>query len=834
MGAMRGNDKALARFVEGVGPGSLAGAFAAANPGGAWPAGDAASPQLRRAFEREFKSDAGYAKHTLTPTDLTRIANNTFAKFYAQKGAQFQEVHPGLATYAGRGHVAPPRVDSRAVFAELIASLTPSMAGGHALSTEGANFRNLARRGLEEVQGNAAHLGEMAYEPRGWNELNNKLLARLATLGQLEAQLGQEHPVSQAAQDLQADLATELQHQQGLVAAKLSFIQDVANKDPLSAKAVAYSNLLWAQAVGHAFDQAIAGVTARSPLGAADPSVAALTTAKAQHIRAQTSNYNAASTTERVAEPTDKNKKTHPAMQAREVSRAFLKRELQAAGLPKAEVERLTSTKNLNDARREALNTNQTWAPYTRQMVVTKDGVTRTYQSSITPGADISPRFARRYQANVPLEANGPPHPSRAGVSSAEKADHYHARNLKVSELQRPGPGGPVTMAKVIGHGVLDSWNIPDPAQRTAAANRGAHEVLEAGLATNDRIRGIALNRQQQGDNTPVRMTHVSVNLTTPAGWRELPGFHRTDGLHDYQEQTYTQSQFEAFRANSSQQTGGPISFELDDGSGLGQDVAVPVTVRTISFSFGINPIATGRMPDFMGGWDSVYEHNRGQMAAFVGDLGARPAPGTEPIASLIHPAPNTDPIVATAFTAPHSRVQGRAPGGFIGSVMDQLDSANPQQAALATRMQRQTDTVRNLFLSDAFKQGNGDPAKMGREILALQALAEEALNLVGSDQAATMSKGCKSDKDRGGVTDVELKHKLITEDMGGEIIPDAVLEPEDQENYYVVAAASGQLENQAFNTGLPGSKEAGKLTTASPALKFRTYLKGLGALASE
>ena len=90
-----------------------------------------------------------------------------------------------------------------------------------------------------------------------------------------------------------------------------------------------------------------------------------------------------------------------------------------------------------------------------------------------------------------------------------------------------------------------------------------------------------------------------------------------------------------------------------------------------------------------------------------------------------------------------------------------------------------------------AFKRGDGDPAKMGREIPALQALAESALDMAGADEAATMSKGCKSDKDRGGVTDTELKHKLITEDMGGRTFPDAELRGGGQDNDYVVAAAS-------------------------------------------
>src|SRR5262249_6204969 len=183
-------------------------------------------------------------------------------------------------------------------------------------------------------------------------------------------------------------------------------------------------------------------------------------------------------------------------------------------------------------------------------------------------------------------------------------------------------------------------------------------------------------------------------------------------------------------------------------------------------------------------------------------------------------------------------------PGGFIGTVYDRLENALKDENQAAShpalrdqmaRIREQTDIVRDLFTNEKFKQGNGDPAKMGRHILALQGLAEESLSFLDvRDVAATMSKGCKSDKDRGGVTDVELKHQIITEDMGGRIVPDAKLRGDDLENYKVVAAASGQLENQRLNTGVPGSKEAGKLAHRIPARLVRLFLKALGKFASE
>ena len=121
----------------------------------------------------------------------------------------------------------------------------------------------------------------------------------------------------------------------------------------------------------------------------------------------------------------------------------------------------------------------------------------------------------------------------------------------------------------------------------------------------------------------------------------------------------------------------------------------------------------------------------------------------------------------------------------------------------------------------------------MGREILVLQGLAEQSLDLVkATDLAGTMSKGCKSDKDRGGVTDVELKSKLILRDLGGEMNPDEALRGDDQGVYYTVSASSGQLENQRWNTGMGGSKEASHLKDRLPDPEVRQFLSGLGKFA--
>jgi phosphatidylinositol-4,5-bisphosphate 4-phosphatase len=298
---------------------------------------------------------------------------------------------------------------------------------------------------------------------------------------------------------------------------------------------------------------------------------------------------------------------------------------------------------------------------------------------------------------------------------------------------------------------------------------------------------------------------HVSVNLISPDTMRDF------FGVQDYQERTYTQNQFRAFEENS-----GPGQtlrvFDPDRPGQKGQ--ARQVDVDTITFSFGINGIATSGLQNLMGVWNNVHEHNTANMIKLVGDLGQG------------------------EFGA-----RGVRPGGFVGEVYDRLETVlkdpgtPPEQRAkaegLMAQLRGQTDLVRGMFTEKTFREGNGDTAKMGREILVLQGLAEQGLDLVGAkDLAGTMSKGCKSDKDRGGVTDVELKSKLILRDLGGEMNPDERLQGDDQGVYYTVSSSSGQLENQRWNTGLSGSKEAGHLKDRLPDPEVRQFLCGLGKFA--
>lgn len=793
-----------------------------AGPPNNYPAADVRDPALHKAFMRAVVRHPDFYKRPLTVNQYDQIAQTAITKFYQDKQAAFQEQHSGLAALA-----AGPRQDARTFFADMMARLSPGMAQGHALSTESTKFRDTAARALMEIQSNADLLSKMDFDPTKIDQIGNEMADKWARLQDLEYQLaelsGGDQPQTPDGRNLRQALTSEIRHQKALLEAKADFLDDFTRADPLSDKQVAYGNLYWAHAAATVIDEEIA----KLPPG--DGRIDQLRQAKQGFVDQAQNAYDNASPTTRSVDPAPLTRfqkwvqrRTHPIAQQKKDAKTFLENTFRNVG-----VNAKVDDNRMSAARRTALNTAQKWKAIERDMVVTKDGVTRTYRSKNIPGRKINARFKRQHDRAVAGGVGVPAHAPRQGVSAATTDDHYHARNLKVSTLERVRPDGSTQpKSVVIGHGVLDMWDIPDAQQRHAANVRGAKEVLEAAIATKPRLRDEAVARALAHDNRPVKLTHVSVNLITASTARDLgiqAGIPGLRGKRAYEEGTFTDSQFAAFEANTSRANGGqPVRFQLDDERPQGpgqpgtghQDVNTNVHVDAITFSFAINPMATGhKMPDWYAGWSRVYDHNWEQMTKYIGDLGTRPAIG----------------VGSRNLISGQSAV-GTAVGGVVGRVVDRLDVSNPAQAEMKARIQEQVDLIREMFTSEAFKRGDGDAAKMGRHILALNDLVDQSLEMMGENgEAFTSSKGCKSDKDRGGMVDVEHKFQTITEDMGGQVQPNAKLETEDRRNYNIVLTSSGQLENQRLNTGLPGSKEAGHFASRIKDDAAKTYAMGWG-----
>jgi phosphatidylinositol-4,5-bisphosphate 4-phosphatase len=591
-------------------------------------------------------------------------------------------------------------------------------------------------------------------------------------------------------------LYLDMDRQTELLDAKSAYVDEMRLTDPLTDRSVKHANLIWAQAGNHLLDQ-----LNRNAHGG-DPALTPDQMGELAQVRAQwalvcndrSQEYRDSEnidTLQTIEAPSKSNKNTHPVVQGKRDTMQDLRDRLEGVGIPRNTLDALFSKSSLARSERQALAGLETWQPVERDMPVMRDGVMRTYKSEVVPAQFIG------HELGVDLGQG-----RIGGVSAGVKDSEDHARNLKVSRLR--DPEGQV-MTTVVGHGVLDMWGVEDGDDRQTSNERGAREVLEVALTSNDRLRGVLTDPDRPQDAPPPRLVHVSVNLISPDSLRD------NLGIQDYQERTYTQNQFRAFEANSGP---GQTLRVFDPGHPERQGEARTVDVDAITFSFGINAISTGGREMLMRVWNNVHEHNTANMIKLVGDLGEG------------------------GFGA-----RGVRPGGFVGEVYDRLEAVVndpgtlPGQLAkaegLMAQLRGQTDLVRTLFTEESFRTGNGDTAKMGREILVLHGLAEQGLGLVGAtDLAGTMSKGCKSDKDRGGVTDVELKAKLILRDMGGEMNPDERLQGDDQGVYYTVSSSSGQLENQRWNTGMGGSKEAGHLKERLPDPEVRQFLCGLGKFA--
>ena len=597
-------------------------------------------------------------------------------------------------------------------------------------------------------------------------------------------------------QEVCLSLAQDMEHQIKLVDSKIAYVDEMRLTDPLTDRSVKHSNLIWSQAGGHLLEQLKQDVQQGNP-PLTDPQQRQLERLIVQW-GFQTDDHSTLyrhstdlETLQSIEAPGKDNKDTHPIVAGKRAILEDLRGQLETIGVPRKTLDALFSKSSLARSERQTLSEMETWQPVRRDMPVMRDGVMRTYKSEIVPA-----QFINR-ELGVDLGGG-----RTGGVSAGVKDGQDHARNLKVSRLL--DPEGRV-MTTVVGHGVLDMWDVEDDGARQTANERGAREVLEVALSSNDRLRGVLTDPGRHEDAPPPRLVHVSVNLISPDTMRDV------FKVQDYQERTYTRNQFRAFDTHSG--PGQQLRVFNPDRPGQ-QGQVREVDVDTITFSFGINGISTSGLEKLMRVWDNVHAHNTRNMIKLVGDLGEG-----------------------------RHGARGLRPGGFVGEVYDRLqtlvndpDTPPAQKTraeALMAQLRGQTDLVRGMFTEESFRAGKGDTAKMGREVLVLQGLAEQGLDLVGAtDLAGTMSKGCKSDKDRGGVTDVELKSKLILRDLGGDLNPDQTLQGDDQGVYYMVSSSSGQLENQRWNTGLSGSKEAGHLKDRLPDPEVRQFLCGLGKFA--
>jgi phosphatidylinositol-4,5-bisphosphate 4-phosphatase len=701
---------------------------------------------------------------------LEGIAKQAARDHFAAKAAAFDEAHPDFARLNNVAH------HEQGFFSQLRSDLNNDKYPGAS-----SKFVEHAHDALWEIEASSAMLARTQFDVSKIDAFRIDVLTLKVQIEEIRAKLGELPQQPGAAAALHSALIRELEREADKLQAKADFLTGYQNRDPLSEKSVAYDKLVWAQAGAVVLDEAIAEFDKKLVTASEQDAPALqgrhdeLQVARDQMVKTAKDDFDAAATTRaKDGLPADFAKTN--TKQAREAVAGLLVK----AGVP---VDKLED--QMKQARLQALNNAQNWETITREMFISRDGLTRKYVSEITPAQNLGGAVGASYQ-------NG-----QHGVSAATKDDPKHPRNLQVSRLYQVTPnGGRVEKHASIRHGVLDMWRISNETARKAANKSAALEVLTVAANLNPAFKQRLLDKAALGGiQPPSKLVHVNFNLTTADRVRSLTP---TDG--DFSERSFTAHQFEAFEAHHGQQ-----SLSIDDANAVQGSRALPVDVDTITFSFGVNALATNPVANrALGAW-AEEEHDRTNLIKLIGDL-------------------------ATTTT----------PGGYIGGVLRRLEQHQAQDQAttarvaqLSAQIRMQTDTVRNMFSSETFKGGGDDAYKMTRHIMRLVDLAGDALRVLGdNNMALTQSQGCKSGKDRGGMADVEIKAMTIINDMGGSVKPDTPLDEKDRAIYNTVLTSSGQDRVQQLNTGLPGSKNAEDLHVRIGDPHATEYAQGLGSQA--
>ena len=774
------------------------------------PPGVAPTQAVRDAVLTALRQHPDFARQGLSPLQIQQIANTAIQEFYTKQDARFVEAFPGLGGIQGRPHGNDALLDRLAT--ELDRTVPDPHPGVGSVRNEGAHmlgnqFLDDAHEALGRLRDTRGLLGQMHYDPPQAAVIRGQLQQRLLELQASENALARVDVQTPRGQELQLALIQDLQHQQQLLTGRIQVLDAYIAHDPLSNVAVAQNDLVWAEAQGVIIDKMIARLSREEQDPATSfarvqqlrraldgdptappntPQAMGLRGFKTHLIQEATNAVALArANPQRSTVPPEKygffdrmqvrlgQKPPHPFDVAASTAKRTLQDGLRAIGINETAVK--LAGKSMPEARQRALDTAHTWQTVTQPLVVTRDGVTRTYTSHIIPGRQLGGAVGRGL-ANDGLQ----------GVSAGNKSQTHHARNLQVSRLTTTDPttGQVKVMSQHVRHGVIDAWMIADEGERARANRRAAKEVLTTAVehTTPRRFKDALLAKATGGmpGAPPSKLTHVNFNLTTPASIREW-GAEKL-GNPDYSEKTYTEHQFQAFDSHR-----GPQELRIDDDRAPPgtQDQRVQLEVDTITFSFGVNDLAMGKglKSTFSdAGWANVEKHNRANMQKLLGDL-----------------AENT------------------APGGVIGETIQKIDAAlagAPPNAAELRKLRQslidQTNTVRQMFNSGHYKTSEGDPYQMVRHTMRLVDTSAQALAELGDQHAAiTVSQGCKSGKDRGGMADVENKAQAIIEDMGGKMEPDVDPTGEDAEIYRATGVLSGQQFVQEAAASLPGSKNA-------------------------
>ncbi len=700
---------------------------------------------LVNAFWERARTHPDFGHRSFSETEMNEFAHQAANDCLEVKKERFQTQHPDLAEL---GHFP----DHATFFKEARDSL-----GKEPLVNAPEDFRTLSDLTLEQIEYTDTCLAKMSFDPGKAKELKAEVSRQMAGLLALEGELDETNLVGQdtgAARTLRDAMQGSLDGQIKKLSAKLDFLDEYLQNDPLSEKSVAYNQLVWRQAALVGVQDLVRELEATG----ADEDTMAMARQKqteAEGLVRQAKVVWEGAGVERSPDPGTRLKAQ------KSEAEDFLK-----------QCETDLGTKapgSLEKMRVKALDTLQDWNVIDRKIVVNRDGVTGTYRSVIKPGPTMGGSVGAGYE-NDGLK----------GVSAGNKLEGQQVRNLHVSELRKVNSdGSEKVLSQTIQHGTLDPYGMGSAEDRLDASKRGARKVVEAAIEANPEFKQEALRRKNEGGQ-PSTLVHINNSLMT-ADDHFVRKFFKS-----FREREFTENQFAGFESLNGGQTALTVRNQN------GEDEEINVKTDTITFSWGVNAVAMRHGIWATGTEDTMFgpleKHNRENMEKLVGNLTPLTSVGGH-IGGLV------DRLKEQAAALEPNSTDRREIEKLIGQIGVKTDSA------------------RSLFESGDYKRGIDDAYKMQRTVDALVDLGRQAIDRL-EDKGMLMSKSdnCKSGKDRTGMADVETKADAIITDLGGEVHANEKFSPQDQAIYNTVLTSAGRLEVQQFNTGFAGSKNAGEL----------------------
>jgi hypothetical protein len=402
-------------------------------------------------------------------------------------------------------------------------------------------------------------------------------------------------------------------------------------------------------------------------------------------------------------------------------------------------------TKQIGSGFRDGVES-QPWTTIKHELKLLVNNRYTSFQNTLTPARALSPQLAQSYAG-------------LQGISSLSNAEPNHPVNLWRTSFKTEA--GKYAFSG-LRHGVHDAYDIENPAERIAAADRKVAEFIQAAVQS-------APELPKQNPDGSYTFNIVSASLLTPSRFNGEDEMLRNQ-LNAYQ------------RANDIGRTTG-IPMQIQKANGELQTITVRPNI--IGFNTGVNTWSLSRNP--LKAANAVWTWRDSDRA------------NDQAIEALIGSKKPEDPV-----------------GGIVGEALESLraqKAAIPENAENRTELLRLSDKIilinklvdqikeitnASRFSDTSYHQIGQEPYKLPIRILALA-------NEIG----ATPAFNCKSGKDRTGQLDVEVKdfyaHLNHSDGRAREV--NHVRRDTELDNFKKIFEDGGAREIQKFNTGIPGSK---------------------------